>query len=259
MSLLSTIFGGNAQPTPNQAAPVVPTSTVPAAQGTPVQPGNMEGQTVTTTESNGVVPNTPTQTSTQEQKPENPLDKFADLWETSGDDKGNTEQPANNQLTAESMQKALDKVDLTQNAMTPEVMQAIAAGGEDAMKALPGLLNAVAKQTMTQSVLVNQQIMAKEIAKAREEATANIPDLVRQQATANHLKDTNPALTNPAIKPFIDGAIDKLRQKHPNATPQELTDMTSDLMTAISETFQKPAPIDPNQEVDTDWEKFLTS
>jgi len=229
-------------------------------QHQPTNPGNipnvpnLNSYQQAGTDPNGMVPDNAGSVTNVASQPQSPLDKYKDLWESKPNDKGELEPPK--ELTADSLQKAMANADFT-SSLSPDTMSAIAQGGEGATKAFADAMNTIARQVMVQSTLVNNKLMAKEIAAAREAATSGIPDMLRQQATANHLKETNPLYSNPVIKPFIEDAQQQFLTKNPNATPAELTTMTKDLMAAISETFLPPAPIDPSKPVDTDWAKFL--
>lgn len=227
----------------------------PAPQ-TQVTPGNMQPPSVTPTQSptgegNGVVPN-----NEGSAPAESPLDKFKDLWETTPTE--NSEAPATPQeLTQESLQKAMESADFT-SGISPEQFAAISQGGEEAQKAFMQAMNNVAKQVMVQATLVNNKLTAKAVAEAREAASKSIPNLLKQQAASNHLKDTNPVFTNPAIKPFIESAQEKLIAKNPNATPAELTAMTQELMTAIADQFSPAPAVNPQAAQEEDWSKFLS-
>lgn len=246
MSILD-IFRQPAQPV-QQPAP---------QQQTP--PGNIPNPTTNVAqppgaEPNGVIPEvTPTPAAPTE--PESPLDPFKDLWETAPIKEG--EAPAAPQeLTAEALQKTMANANFT-SGITPETLTTIQAGGEEATAAFSKAMNEVARQVMVQSTLVGNKLTAKAVEDYKKVSEAAIPDLVRKQVVSNHLNESNPVFQNPAIKPFIEAAQAQLLAKHPTATPAELTNLTSDLMGAIRETFTPPTPVDPAAPVVQDWEKFL--
>lgn len=190
-------------------------------------------------------------------EPQTPLDKFNDLWEAKPTDPNAPGAAAPEpELTAESLQKAMADANFA-SGVSPEHLTAISQGGEAAQTAFAEAMNAVARQVMVQSTLINNKLTTKAVETATADATAGIPELVRKQAAQNHLKDTNPVFTNPAIKPFIEAAQQQLLVKNPTATPAELTSMTNDLMVAMSETFAPAAPVDPSAPVQEDWSKFI--
>lgn len=237
-----------------QAAPAQP-----AQQQQPATPGNIPDpqvvdQQTAQTPANGQVP---AQSASESKTTDSPLDQFADLWknEPNTDANSGAANQAAPQLTQENLQQVMSKVDFAKS-ISPEQMQAVAAGGEGATAALAQMLNSVAQQTMVQSTLVNNKLMEQAIAKTKADTMASMPDLVRQHAASSHLKDTDPLFSNPAIQPVIQATQQQLLQKYPNATPQELTSMTQNFIRAMGETFnpQAPAASSPNE---TDWSTFL--
>lgn len=229
----------SAKPAPaQQAAPTTPaasTQPAPAAPAKPEQstqqstqqlspalPGNITTPTqpvtleTPVTAPNGVVPAAEPNTVT----PDAPLAQFATLWDTVP----NTEDPsaAPTPLSAETLQKTMANVNFAE-AIAPETMTAITAGGEDAQKAFSAAMNTIARQVMVQSTLVNNKLTEQAIASAAQKYEANLPALLRSQTASDHLKTTNPLFSNPAIKPVIGAVQAALLQKHPNATPAELT------------------------------------
>lgn len=241
--------------------PVVQTVAQPAP-AQPAPPGNIPAPTVQASITpgaapNGVVPEVAPVTVEGNGNPQNPLDQFKDLWQTAPIDPNAPGTPAAPApLTAEQLTASMSKANFT-NTLDPSLMTAIAAGGEEAGVAFTTALDQVARQIMVQSTLVNNKLTEQAVAHAEQKATANIPDMLRQQATSNHLVESNPVFQNPAIKPFVESAQQQLLIKHPTATPAELTVLTNDLMSAISETFAPATPIDPAVAAGTDWDKFL--
>lgn len=236
------------------AAPV----TIPAQPGTPATPGNVPDQQVVATPENGVVPAVVPDASNVAQEPENPLDKHKEMWQTKPIDPDApkpVEPPA--PLTAEALKKSFATADFV-STLDPDIMTKIAAGGEEAGAAFTQAMNELGRQGLVQSTLINEKLTAKAVAAATEAATANIPELLRQQSAANHLKESNPIYSNPALKPLVEQAHTALLAKHPTATPAELTIMTEDYFKAVQESFAPAAPVDPTAPVGTDWEKFLT-
>lgn len=232
---------------PAPVAPVAPT------------PGNIPAPTAQVaitegSEPNGVVPVTPV--PAEPVIPAAPLDKFKDIWDTVPTDPNAPAPVEATPLTASSLQAMMKDKDFTQN-IDPATLADIAEGGDKATAALPAILNAVAQQVMVQSTLVNNKLTEKAVSEATAAAEAAIPDLLRQQTASNHLRESNPAFSNPVLKPFIESSQAQFMIKHPNATPAELTAMTTQLMGAIQETFAPPAPVDKIAENETDWNKFL--
>lgn len=259
MSILSAIFGNNQQP----AAPAA-TNPAPAADpsqqqqaAVPTQQGNIPAApTVTVDPNNPAAPVTP---APVENKVESPLDGFKNLWDTAPVDPNNPEPAKPQPLTAEQVQKAVAGANFS-NAITPETLAAITAGGEDATAAFSTAMNEVAKQVMVQATMVNNKLTEKAVNEAVTTQQAKLPELLRQQAASNHLKETNPLFDNPAIKPVIEATQSQLLQKFPNATHAELTKMTQDYINAMGNAFAPQDTVNNNSSsAEPDWDAFLNS
>lgn len=188
--------------------------------------------------------------------PDSPLAEFKDLWEPVPIDPNAppaTEPPP--ALTTEAVQKAVAKADFSQ-AINAETMAAITAGGEGAGEAFAKAMNAVAQQVMVQSVMANNKLTEKAVAEAVNAYKKDIPGLLREQATKDHLVTTNPLFDNPAIKPVIEATRLQILQKFPNATNEQISEMTNNYILAMGEAFA-PAPVTPEVAGETDWSKYL--
>jgi len=192
-----------------------------------------------------------------EQPPESPLDAYKDMWET----KPNTEdKPANTPtpLDAAALQQTFSKANFS-NSITPETMAAIAAGGEGAEAAFATAMNQVAQQVMVQSTMVNNKLNEKAIEEALAKHTASLPEMLRTQAAADHLKTENPLFSNPAIKPVIDATQTALLRQFPNASHAEITKLTQDYIVAMGAEFAPKDVINDNSAGEVDWDKFMGS
>jgi len=225
---------------------------------TPSTPGNMPAapavnlQQTPQTDVNGVIPN---QTPPAVPVDNSPLAPFKDLWQTATnvDNKNNNlNEPV--VLNAEDVAKAMGNADFSA-ALNPSRLNAIAAGGQEAQKAFQEALTDVARQVLTQATLVNNRLTNDAIVKALAAQEAKLPAMLRTQSAANHLKDTNPIFSNPAIQPVIEATQQQLLSKFPNATPAEITAMTNNYILAMGEAFA-PKPATPVSK-DTDWENFI--
>lgn len=239
MSFLTNIFSQAPAP-----APVVPS-----------QQGNIpDAPTVVTDPNNPASPVTPVVPV----EPESPLDSFKDLWQTAPVDPNAPVAPTGPvALNPEDVQKAVAKADFSQ-FVTPEQLAAISEGGEGASTAFLAAMNAVGRQSLAQATLVNNKLNAKNIEDALAAHMAKLPDMIKSQASTDHLKTSNPLFDNPAVKPVIEATHAQLAIKFPNATNAELTKMTHDYVTAMGQSFAPPAPV-PASEQGQDWDVFLQS
>jgi hypothetical protein len=237
-------------PAPQQPAPVA----APGGQG------NIPPQQQVVAEPNN--PTAPVQVAPVEPvvpaEPETPLAQFEKLWEAVPVDPNATPDTPAPQLTAEAISKIVETADFSKT-ITPESLAAITAGGEGAAEAFTAAMNAVARQTMVQSTLVNSKLTEKAVIDALAKQEAALPALLRSQSASAHLIDTNPLFDNPAVKPIMEATRDQLLVKHPTATPAQITKMTEDYILAVSETFAPKAPVSTTAEGDTDWSEFLNA
>lgn len=234
--------------------PEVPAPTQQLAQ--PEVPANQGGIPAAPTVA--VDPNNPTAPIVPAaQKDESPLAEFVNLWQNEPIKEG--DKPAlPPELTAESLQKVMAKADFS-SAITPENLAAITAGGEGAAQALMDTISAVAQQSMVQSTLINNKLTEQAVQRERDKFSTNLPEMLRSQAAADHLKTSNPLFANPAIKPVIEATQAQLLQKFPNATHAEITDMTQQYIIAMGESFAPTAVVNDNSDVGTDWDKFMSN
>ena len=251
---ISQLFGGG------DSTPAAPNTATPAPTATPAAPGNLpDGAGVTNpatpgTDVNGVVPATPAEPATTD----SPLAQFDKLWEPVTTPEGQDDTPV--QLDPAKLQEIINKADFTKT-ISPENLNRIAAGGEEAQAAFTESLNTVAQQVLLQSTMASNKMVEQAIATALAKQTASLPDLIKSQTTTNNLQTANPIFSNPAVKPIIEAVQAQLAAKNPNATANELTEMAQNFVTVMGEAFS-PTPdasTEANQgQGDIDWTKFLS-
>lgn len=227
-----------AQPTPGN----IPPGTPAPATGDPA------------TAPNGVVPpGTPTTT------PENktPLDQFADIWKIEPTDPNKTQAGVFGDVDPKKFMEAAAKVNFTSN-ITPDKMQAIAAGGEEAVKAMMEVMNAVAQNAYAQATFAATRITEQGLGKAKEGFMAELPQHLKAHATTEALRNENPVFSHPAAAPIIDALKTSLVTKYPNASQSELTGMAKQYLEALSGSFAPAAPATTTKtSTEEDWSKFL--
>ena len=220
-------------------------------QAAPQQPqGGLHGVPTVTPE-----PNNPTAPQSAPPMPASPLAEFNNLWDTDPNKKP-TSSASNKPLNPADVQAAVSKTDFS-SVLTPDLLAAIANGGEEAQKAYAQSMNLIAQKVMVDSTLVNNKLNEQLVAAARKEFQDSLPAMLRQQTSSDHLKTSNPLFSNPAIKPVIEATQAQLLQKFPNATPAEITEMTQKYVIAMGESFAPKATTNSNGAGDVDWSTFL--
>lgn len=260
MSLFNGMFNGGAaangtpagQPTGQQQQPPGPGQIPASAPNT--------GATGAGTAPNGTVPNSgdgnPAPAST-------PFDQFSDLWKTpepSGDQK-----PTGvfGEVDPKKFMEAAGKIDFTK-VVTPEQLQKITAGGEDAMKAFVSALNSVAQTTYAQSAFAATKITEQAVNRARDSFFAELPQHIKKQTVSESLRQENPVFANPAVQPIISALEAQLSVKFPQASAGELTQMAKQYVEALGTSFA-PKPAEdksgtggkPGSRQEEDWSGFL--
>ena len=233
----------------------------PAPQAQPQQqpapPGNIPPQQVVAEPGNPTAPvQQPAAPVTPEVVDNSPLAEFKGLWEDNPKKEGDPAPNESAALKAEDVQKIVAKTDFSQ-AITPETLAAINAGGEDAAKAFAQAMNAVAQQVMVQSTMVNNKLTEQAVERALEAHKATLPGMLRSGLVSDHAKNSNPLFANPAIKPVIEATQSQLLSKYPNATPAEITEMTQNYIIQMGAMFAPKDVVNDNAVGETDWDKFM--
>lgn len=232
------------------------THAAPAPTTAAGQPGNIPTPTAPTTVAtpntapNGAIPNNEVTNPTT---PTNPLDKFKDLWEAPKDQKP-PEQLFN--IDNAKLMEAAGRVDFSK-AVTPEIMAAIAAGGEGGVKASMEAMSKMAQLTYAQSALATTQIVEQAIKKTQDQFQAKLPDIIKNYQISDNLKTDNPAFNHPAAQPIIQALQSNLSIKHPNATTQEIKQLVNEYFTSFSQAITKPITAESKTSNEMDWTKFL--
>jgi len=230
-------------------------SPAPAAVPTPVQPGNLpaagrvnpDGTPAAAT--NGIVP-----AASAAPVDSSPLEQFKDLWDTAPVDPNKKAEPTSFTLDPKEVAEIVNKHDFSK-AASPEALAAVAAGGEPAVAAMLEIINNLGRQVLTQSTLVGNQLSGQITDRALAAYGTKLPDMIRNQNTANHVKGVNPIMNNPAIQPVIDAARQQLLQKFPNASDAEVGTMLTQYVEAMGAQFAPKTAA--QQAVGQNWEKFL--
>jgi hypothetical protein len=219
-------------------------------------------------DANGVVPPQKPEdldpNKAKSQEPKTPLEPYEKLWEPPNDKEDDDSAPLSFNVDPQKMMEAAGKVDFSR-VVTPEVLQKIAAGGEEGVRASLAAMNVMAQTVYGQSAMATTKIVEHAVARAEEKFLEKIPSLLKSQTIEANLREANPMFSNPAVVPIIEGLKTQLVLKHPNATSTELTRMAQDYFLRVSEAFtptKKPENDSARKGRMTgkdgeDWEKFF--
>lgn len=154
--------------------------------------------------------------------------------------------------------QAVGKLNFMDGVATPEVMQAIQAGGDDAIKVLPQLFNKVAQNAFGAALKASMQISQTAFTKASPAIEGRVNDLLKHRQIEDAVKTANPVLNHPSGKVIADALVQSFSAKYPNATKEEIQKLANQYITDIASTGV-PAKETGKQTDDimaTDWGKF---
>lgn len=208
-------------------------------------------------------PQAPVQEQQPIQEPATP-DPFETLWQPNEDT--STQQALNFNLDPEKLATIAGKIDYA-SAITPEIQQRLAMGGDDAVKATLEALNVVGRQTYQQNAMATSKLIEAAVASTKASMADEVKKQIRLMGLSDGITESNPALSNPAFAPIVSAAKQQIVAKFPNASQQELNKMLNQYLTKAGEAFNPElvkkanAPAgtfgNPNAEPDTDWLAFL--
>lgn len=245
---IANLFGGGSQNNQQQQAP--------AQQAQPTPPGNIPPNQNPQQVSDPSNPNVPAQTTTEQNK--TGLDAFNDIWKPAESPAGAAPTDFLN-VDPKQLMEAASKVDFSK-VINPASLQAISAGGEDAMKAFAAAMNQVAQATYAQSTMATAKIVQQAVAKTKESIMSDLPQHIKLQNVDNNLRTENPALNHPAAAPILGALQQQLTVKYPNATSAELTKMAQDYLSNFA---QMAMPASKQNQTQTqasnepDWDAWL--
>ena len=170
----------------------------------------------------------------QNQEPKSPLDDFADLWEPRKDKDGKPIVQNNEPIVAFDEQKfndALSKLDLTKS-IDPELRQK-ALGGDQ--QALSELLNGVGRSTLGLTAKMVTSLVKDSVTRSQDQIRREMGESQRSFATKQNLVTENPVLNHPAVSPLVSALEAQIRNKFPDASPQELTQHAKTALFSMAE------------------------
>ena len=237
-----------------------PTAATPqAAQATA---GNIPDQAATTlattnnvaTAPNGVVPSS--SPVTKDGVTASPVDNFADLWQPVTSANPNEGQPLFN-VSHDKLLATARQQDFRQT-VTPEQLQAIAAGGQEAINAMSDMINGATQAGYAQSVLTTTKLIEGALAKSNFAKADDLETRIRDVQVGSSLREENPVFSDPAYAPLLQTAQKQFQQKYPTATAAELKSMATQYLTSMA-TRLNPAQQTPasKQKQSEDWSNFL--
>lgn len=189
---------------------------------------------------------------------QSPLDAFAKLWEPAIVDPNAVNPNFFATLDPNKVMESARKVNFSNQEITPEIAAAIAAGGEQAIKAVQSLINHSSQSVYGQSAIATSKIVEKALAAQREQFQKQLPGILKSQLVSDSLATENPIFNNPALAPMVEMARTQVLQKFPNATQAEIKEQVVSFFNAMQGALApKPIKTEAEKNADMDWGAFL--
>lgn len=192
-----------------------------------------------------------------------PLDAFKEMWQSPKKEEGAPEEfnPSQIfQMDPAKMQEALGKVDFT-SAIQPAQLEAIQAGGPEAMKAMMEMLNSTSRQVMSHATTVTGKMIETAMTGASSAMDKKITNVSKNQQLEAHLRESSPALTHPSTAPMAKLLQGQFSQQFPLASPAEINAKVSEYFTLVGNIAagkDKPDQAQEASKSDTNWEQYFT-
>lgn len=194
-----------------------------------------------------------------------PMDAFKDLWAPVAKVEG-AEEDFNPQaifnIDPATMQAAIGKINFAEGVVTEQDLQAITAGGPEAMQAFMKALNGTGAKAMQLATTASAKMVEQAMTRASGAMDKKIASGVKLNQVSTAMQELNPALSHPAAAPMVNALKSQFTAKHPTATPNEITAMISSYLDNFAgiAAGKKEEVVDPNaagKAAETDWDKYF--
>jgi len=195
--------------------------------------------------------------------PASPMDPFAKLWETKPIDPANAPKGMFDGVTQETLRTGAKARDF-RNVLTPELLAKVNAGGAGASEAMLEAMNSMVQTVYADSAHANIQIMQEALKRNKNEVFDELPTRVKKLNVNETLLTKNPALSHPAVAPWIQAVQAQLTSQYPNESAANIATMAQEYVASSLEAIvpkAAPAP-QPNSrrgvEV-ADWDEWAST
>jgi len=166
--------------------------------------------------------------------PADPFEKFSKMWDTTTTE---TDAPPSFSIDPKIMTEIASKQDFMRG-VDPALMQRATGGDMSAMMEI--VHNAT--RAAYQSAIEHGGMLTDRFVGAREAHTAKgFDSRVKGQLTQGALA-TTPNFTNPVVRKQLKEVATRLSTQHPDASPQEIADMSRDYIQRLADAVN---PVDP--------------
>lgn len=158
---------------------------------------------------------------------DDPLLKFESLWQPNKDAEGkdivDPEKPQGYlpKLDNKKLNDLVNKVNFT-DGITGEELEALKAGGENAVGAMINMVNRAGRKAFTLSLGASSRLAEQGLTTAQGRFLGEVPNHVRNQLTDSELSGSVGIMNNPAFTPVVESVKQQYLKKFPKAGPKEL-------------------------------------
>ena len=208
--------------------------------------------------------NTQTAQPQVETPPPAPLDPFKELWQNPTTPNGpDTTRPGAIFQGADpgKMLEAARKVDFS-NSVTEDMMAKIAAGGPEATKTLLQAMNSMAQAAYAQGAYASTQMIERGLGRYDEGLNSRLPSQIKRHNVSEAVRESNPALSHPAVQPVVMLLESQFTTKFPTASPAQIREHVENYLTSMGRLItDKGAKISGGTQgtKDDDWGDFFGS
>lgn len=183
------------------------------------------------------------------QEPVNPLDAYGKLFEKA---QGEPDTPPSFNLDPKTLTEVSSNLNFTQD-ISPELMQQATSG--DAA-ALIKLMNQVGQNAYKASLSHASALTDKFVGARTEHAMKGIGNHVKSELTATALSQT-PNYNHPVIKRQLDETARAFAAQHPDATPDQIAQMSVKYVQDLANALNPQAPKEDVTSSEVDWDKYF--
>lgn len=200
----------------------------PPAQAapTPVQPAQGASNQLPPQASSTAATDIATQTAGTESKL--PMDEFNTLFAPPVDKDGKPIQNAGDAplftYNPAAMMEAAKKMDFT-SGIDPALLQKVGAGGEEGIKAMIQIMNAVGQDAFAKAAVAAAKLTEHGLNGAETRFKNSLPTFVKSQQASEGLQ-SEAILQHPSVAPLVDTVKSQIMTKFPDATSAQIKEMT---------------------------------
>lgn len=191
-----------------------------------------------------------------------PLEHLATLWEPNKDKDG---KPIPQDTGPKSYMPALDQKKLEEmvgkmnfaDGITKEEMEAIKAGGDDAVGAFANMLNRAGRKSFLTAFQASSRMAEQGLTAAQQRMMEDLAPKFRDMMVDEGLSNDLGIADNPMFQPLVKSVKAQILQKFPKATPNEVRSYLKQYFDGLKNEFGK-ADKNKNQNTTTEADKLRT-